>query len=130
MNFSMLGLAGWDSFSDTPYSWLTDVFNYLYPTLYAIMAVAAAAGAIYAVWLGIQLAKAEDQSKRDEAKKRLIYTLVAVAVVILLIVFFNELLPGILDAVGIGKEKNPNDNRPGESGFISPVLTFVKTFIR
>lgn len=91
-------LGGWD-YSNWPanYSWLTQLFDVLYPLLYAIMAVAAAAGAIYAVVLGINLARADDQSKRDEAKKRLITVIIAVAVTILLVVFFNELLPLIIN---------------------------------
>lgn len=91
-------LGAWD-YSNWPanYSWLTQLFEVLYPLLYAIMAVAAAAGAIYAVVLGINLARADDQSKRDEAKKRLITVIIAVAVTILLVVFFNELLPLIIN---------------------------------
>ena len=87
-----------DAFNWEKYNlgWLVNLFNVLYPLLYAIMAVTAAAGAVYAIVLGINLARAEDQSKRDEAKKRLITTIIAVAVTILLIVFFNELLPLII----------------------------------
>ena len=80
------------------YSWLNDLFGVLNPILFAIMAVVGAAGAIYAIVLGVNLAKAEDQQKRDEAKKRLITTLIAVAVTIALVVFFTTLLPLILEA--------------------------------
>ena len=105
-------LAGWEEFYNyEEFAWLASVFKWLYPTLYAIMAVAGAAGAIYAFVLGINLARAEDQSKREEAKKRLITVIIAVAVVILLIVFFNELLPMIINAV-VGD--------PGEHGIPSP----------
>lgn len=92
-------LGGWNNTTwPENYTWLTKLFEVLYPLLYAIMAVASAAGAVYAIILGINLARAEDQSKRDEAKKRLITTIIAVAVTILLVVFFNELLPLIIDA--------------------------------
>lgn len=80
------------------YGWLQNLFNVLNPILYAIMAVAGAAGAIYAIVLGVNLARAEDQSKRDEAKKRLITTLIAVAVTIALVLFFTQLLPLIINA--------------------------------
>ena len=89
--------------------WLVNLFNVLYPLLYAIMAVTAAAGAVYAIVLGINLARAEDQSKRDEAKKRLITTIIAVAVTILLIVFFNELLPLIIQQF-VGTPDKPTDH--------------------
>ena len=94
---SFLGAWSSDAFTG-PYAWMQQLFKVLYPLLYAIMAVAAAAGAIYAIVLGINLARADDQSKRDEAKKRLITTIIAVAVTILLVVFFNELLPLIIEA--------------------------------
>ena len=98
LNFLSL-LGGWGDITwPAAYNWLPSLFNVLYPLLYAIMAVVGAAGAIYAVVLGINLARAEDQSKRDEAKKRLITTIIAVAVTILLVVFFNELLPMIIKA--------------------------------
>lgn len=101
-NFISL-LGGWSSDFWTQegleqYDWLPKLFGVLYPLLYAIMAVAAAAGAVYAIVLGINLARADDQSKRDEAKKRLITVIIAVAVTILLVVFFNELLPLIIEA--------------------------------
>lgn len=94
---SLLGAWSSDAFTG-PYAWMQQLFTVLYPLLYAIMAVAAAAGAVYAIVLGINLARADDQSKRDEAKKRLITVIIAVAVTILLVVFFNELLPLIIEA--------------------------------
>ena len=100
MNFiSMLGNA-WTDLAQkvTELSWVDDLFNVLYPILYAILAVVGAAGIIYSIFLGINLARAEDQSKRDEAKKRLITTIIAVAVVLALVIFFNELLPLIIGA--------------------------------
>ncbi len=95
---SMLG--GWvEMFKDDPnYSWMANIFQVLTPVLYAIMGVVGAAGMIYSIILGVNLARADEQSKRDEAKKRLITTLIAVAVTIALIVFFNELLPMIIGA--------------------------------
>lgn len=101
---SMLGNVWADTFKKNGqvyagWEWVVDLFNYLDPILYAIMAVTAAAGVIYSVYLGINLARAEDQSKRDEAKKRLITTIIAVGVVVLLVIFFNVLLPKIVYAV-------------------------------
>lgn len=100
LNFiSMLGNTWGDKFGIyTELSWVSKLFDVLYPVLYAIFAVVGAAGIIYAVILGVQLAKAEDNGKRDDAKKRLVSTIVAVAVTLVLIIFFNELLPLIIDA--------------------------------
>ena len=90
----------WDTtFKDTKFEWVANLFGYLGPILYAIMAVVGAAGAVYAIVLGVNLAKADDQSKRDEAKKRLITTLIAIAITVALVIFFNELFPMILNAI-------------------------------
>lgn len=114
LNFiSMLGNAWEDSLKGKDgkiyagYDWVVQLFKYLGPILYAILAVVGAAGVIYSVVLGVNLAKAEDQSKRDEAKKRLITTIIAVAVTVVLIIFFNELLPLIVGAIA------KPDNIPG-----------------
>ena len=80
------------------WAWVNNLFNILNPILYVIMAIAGAAGAVYAIILGVNLARAEDQSKRDEAKKRLITVLIAVAITIALVLFFTQLLPIILNA--------------------------------
>ena len=81
---------------DPKYEWVNEIYNVLDPLLYAIMAIVGAAGAIYAIYLGVNLARAEDQGKRDEAKKRLITVLIAVAITIALVLFFTLLLPTIL----------------------------------
>ena len=84
---------------DTNFGWIEgQLMPVLRPVLYALMAVVGAAGAIYAIVLGVNLARAEDQSKRDEAKKRLITVLISVGVTIALVLFFAELFPRILNA--------------------------------
>ena len=87
-----------EAFWPAGYEWLSNLFSVLNPILYAIMAVVGAAGAIYAIILGVNLAKAEDTSKRDEAKKHLITVLIAVAITIALVLFFNLLMPMIIQA--------------------------------
>ena len=99
--FNFISQLGYDwhaTFDDTTFEWVASLFDYLGPILYAIMAVVGAAGAVYAIVLGVNLAKADEQSKRDEAKKRLITTLIAIAITVALVIFFNELFPMILDA--------------------------------
>ena len=95
--------------NDAQFNWLNQLYKYLGPVLWAIMAIVGAAGAIYAIILGVNLARAEDQSKRDEAKKRLVTTLIAVGVTIALVIFFNTLLPMIIAAfAGDGVTWDPN----------------------
>ena len=114
--FSLLGIASsWTDFfsklkdtvegGDYPDSWevLSRVFEVLSIVLWVILGIVGAVGAIYAIWLGIKLAKAEDQGKRDEAKKHLIAVAIAVGVTIVLILFFNTFLPMILDAFKVGQ---------------------------
>ena len=75
--------------------------------LWIILAVVGVAGIIYSIWLGIKLARAEDQSKRDEAKKHLITVVIAIAVTLVLVIFFNIVLPLILGALYGDKSTNP-----------------------
>ena len=96
MNF-VSNLLGWSGFVK-PYDWMNDVFGTISIVLYIIMGLVGAAGAVYAIYLGVQLARADEQGKRDDAKKHLITVLIAVAVTIVLVLFFNELLPLIADA--------------------------------
>jgi formate hydrogenlyase subunit 3/multisubunit Na+/H+ antiporter MnhD subunit len=66
--------------------------------LWIALAAVGVAGIIYSIYLGVKLAAAEDQGKRDEAKKHLITVIIAIVVTLVLVVFFNTLLPMILDA--------------------------------
>lgn len=101
MNTISTILNAWTKFvqeSGNETQWLEKFFEVLYPVLYAILAITGAAGAVYAIFLGISMAKADTTEKREEAKKRMINTIVAVVVAIALILFFNEILPLILKA--------------------------------
>ena len=80
------------------YKAATGALNAISTALWIILAAVGVAGIIYSVWLGVKLARAEDQSKRDEAKKHLITVVISVGVTLILIVFFNTVLPLILKA--------------------------------
>lgn len=108
MNIStLLGWATLFPAENTKYGWMGNIFGTISIVLYVIMGLVGAAGAIYAIYLGVQLARAEDQGKRDDAKKHLITVLIAVAVTIVLILFFNELLPLIVQAFIGSNVSNP-----------------------
>ena len=87
---------------------LSKAFNIVSLVLWIILGIVGAGGAIYAIMLGIQLARAEDQGKRDDAKKHLVTVLVAVAVTLLLILFFTTLLPAIISAFSGNVGKDPD----------------------
>ncbi len=105
MNMISKLLVGWSDLWDmgttdkpSEFAWLGTIFNTITIVMYVIMGLVGAAGAIYAIYLGIQLARAEDQSKRDDAKKHLITVFIAVAVTVVLVLFFNNLLPLIVSS--------------------------------
>ena len=106
------------------YYWVGDIFGPASIILYVIMGLVGAAGAIYAIYVGIQLARAEDQSKRDEAKKHLITVLIAVAVTVVLIIFFNTLLPMILSS--FFEWTGPRSSGEGVET-IKTVIPFIKS---
>ncbi len=81
-----------------PYSWLNEVYNILPYILYALLALVGGAGAVYAVILGINLAKSESEDARKKAVERLKNTIIGVAVLLFLVLFINVLLPIILKA--------------------------------
>lgn len=105
----------------TKFQWLDNVFSPISIVLWIVLGLVCAAGAIYAIYVGVQLARAEEQAKREEAKKHLITVFVAVAVTVVLIVFFNELLPLILEQVILP------DVKPGAA--VSTVAQCFKTLV-
>ena len=85
------------------WGWVKTLNTTLKNILGPILAVVAAAGAIYAVVIAIQMAKADSGEKREEAKKRLISVIVAVVVLAVLILFFLVFMPMIVKAVLSGR---------------------------
>ena len=94
-------------------AWLEDVYNILPSILYAVLALVGGAGTVYAIILGINLAKSESDDKRKTASTRLRNTIIGVAVLLVLVLFINLALPEILVAAF------PND---ATKGFISGLL--------
>lgn len=67
---------------------LVDAINKILP---AILIITGAAGTIYAVVIGVNMARADSTEKREEAKKRLINVIVGIAIIIGLILFLQFL---------------------------------------
>ena len=102
---------GWAGGSD---GWLVKLLGTLTQVMWVAMALVGAAGAIYAIYMGIKMARAESAEMREENKKRLINIIVSIIAVVVLIVVFNVFLPMIIGAVvgtptsdGTGIEKDP-----------------------
>ena len=72
------------------------IVNAIESVLWPILIVVATVGSIYAIYLGINMAKAEDSSKRDEARRHLINAVIAMAVTVVMILLINlVIIPNI-----------------------------------
>lgn len=89
-----------DSEMREKFGWVIQVVDAVYLVLIPILVVVGAAGMIYAIILGVNMARADSTEKREEAKKRLINVIVGVAIMIALILlcvlFIEAILPNIL----------------------------------
>ena len=93
---------------DNTYGWVETIYNAIMRILVPILAIVAAAGIIWAIVLGVQMARADSTEKREEAKKRLIGLVVGIVILVVLIVFFTTLFPTILKSVmGLSAEDIP-----------------------
>ncbi len=121
-NISRL-LVGWSDLwnvqEGAQYEWLGKIFSTIEIVMYVIMGLVGAAGAIYAIYLGIQLARAEDQGKREDAKKHLITVFIAVGVTVVLVLFFNLLLPLIVKSFLMPEGQD-------QFGMISPLMNLFR----
>lgn len=78
------------------WKWVGEVCDAINLVLYPILVLVGTAGMIYAIILGVKLARAESADQQQEAKKRLVYFiigLVSVIALILLLKLFVTYLP-------------------------------------
>ena len=75
--------------------------------LIPILTILGAAGLIWAIVLGVNMARADSTEKREEAKKRLISLIVGIVIMVVLIIFFAVGFTPMLEAFGVGKESDP-----------------------
>ena len=79
--------------------WFKQLTNAINWAVIPIMIVALSAGSIYAVILGVNLARAETSDKREEAKKRIIWCIIGIVSIVILILVLELVvknLPSIL----------------------------------
>lgn len=95
--------AGWE--------WVENIVNAIDTLLWPLLIIVGAAGTIYAVIIGVNMARADSAEKREESKKRLINVIVGIAITIALILFFKLFISTILPAffkdgnIGLGEEE-------------------------
>lgn len=111
----LLGATTWKEIAESQ-SWAEGWVGKLLDTLSSVMWVALAlvgtAGAIYAIYVGVKMARADSAEGREENKKRLINIIVSIVVVVVLIITFNLFVPMVIGSI---KSLNaPKGN--GESG--------------
>ena len=79
------------------FAWVKDITDAISAVLWPILIVVAAAGTIYAIVLGVNMARADSTEKREEAKKRVVNVLVGMVIIVglilLLQLFINTILP-------------------------------------
>lgn len=78
------------------FPWLKSVVEALQNIVAPILIVIGAVGVIYAIYLGVMLAKAENAERREEAKKRIINVVIAIVITVAL-VFLMYLFTDHLD---------------------------------
>lgn len=81
--------------------WLEPLLLTLSTAMWIALALVGAAGGLYALYVGIKMAKADSAEAREENKKRMINIVITIIVVIVLILFFNIFLPALLDAFNV-----------------------------
>ena len=88
------------------WSWVWTIVDAIKSVLWPMLIVVCAAGMIYGVILGVNMARADSTDKREEAKKRLINVLIGLAIIVALILFFqlciSVILPALLPDVATG----------------------------
>ena len=100
-------LAGIFSIKDADFGngfgWLLPIAKFLNNALIPIIIIVSILGAVWIIWIGVQLAKAEDSSKATEQKKKLInvvIALVAIIIFVFLFAFIATQLPTFLGTAG------------------------------
>ena len=98
MNF-LSALLYTNRFENTSYEWLDPILKVLDEIVWPILIVLASVGVIYAIYLGVILAKAENAEAREEAKKRIINVVIAIVIVVVLVLLmklFVQYAPNLL----------------------------------
>ena len=107
--------------------WLVTLLTVLSTVLWVCLALVGAAGGIYAVYVGIKMARADSAEQREENKKRLINIIVSIVVVIVLIIFFNVFLPMI---IGAFTDDEGNFINPSNSNTVRAMMNTAKVLLR
>ena len=102
--------TGYEQYKDdAKWGWVYTLCNALESLLTPILIIVATAGLIYAVVLGVNLARADSADKQQEAKKRMIYAIVGLVSIVVLILLLKLFVANVDGILGI-------DTTVGDSG--------------
>ena len=73
---------------NTGIGWLDTLVSTVISLINPILIVVAVAGIVYSIVVGVRFVKADSKDEREEAKQKLIYTIVGIVVALILIVAF------------------------------------------
>jgi cytochrome c biogenesis protein CcdA len=73
------------------------VLDVLNAILWPLIAVVGSAGTVYCVFLGLKIAKSDEQNSREKAKKDLLGAVIGFALIFVLIVALKLAMPILLD---------------------------------
>ena len=121
-------LWSWQEVVDTygaNLGWISDLLTALNWILWVSLVLVGACGAVYAIYIGVKMARADSSEQREEAKKRLINVIVAIVVTIALILFFNLILPAILSSMGVFESFEGNTSHESVETIIRTARTLI-----
>jgi hypothetical protein len=95
MNFLTAILAAAPNFNPV----IQPILDILNAILWPLIAVVGSAGTIYCVFLGIKIAKSDEQNSREKAKKDLLGAVIGFALIFVLIVALKLAMPILQDWV-------------------------------
>lgn len=107
------GLLYTNQFEGTSYAFLDPILKVLDEIIWPILIIVAAVGTIYAIYLGVMMAKAENAEAREEAKKRIINAVIAIAVMVVLILLLKLFTQFAGDLLGIQKPEGSTSSLIG-----------------
>lgn len=108
---------------EAEFGWVRQIVEAVKTILVPVLAIVAAAGIVWAIVLGVQMARADSTDKREECKKRLIGLIVGIVVLVVVMLFFLVLFPTIMKSMlhinpdgTVGKQTTGGTTGGGSSG--------------
>jgi len=90
--------------TEAGYGFIIPILTLIDSALIPLIIVILAAGTIYAVILGVNMARADSTEKREEAKKRLINAIVGFGIIIVLLAIIYALAANIDSLLGLANQ--------------------------